>query len=279
MRKSSGLLSVLLVCLSAAGTVSAQESEKKASPWERFSLDLGAFITTTRSSVRLGSTSAGADIDVEDTLGIGSGNTALRLDAYWRFTENRRHRIDFAWFTVRRDGSTQLGRDIEIDGTTYPAGSAVSTEFDLDVFRTSYSYSFIQDDRLDLAVSGGLYVAPISFSINATGGFSGSASEDVTAPLPVVGLRADIAITPKWYLRTGFDVFYLSYDEYTGFLTDVRAGVEYKAFKNVGFGLGFETMHLEVEATSGTSVPGVDFSGSFEFDYAGLYGYMKFYLD
>ena len=279
MIRVAGLRLILIVCLTAAGSAVAEETGGKASPWDRFSLNLGAFLTTTNSTVRLGTTTAGAAIDVEDTLGIGSGNTAFRIDAAWRFTENRRHRIDFSWFSVKRSGSSQLFRDIEIDGVTYPTGTTVSTNLNLDLFRSSYSYSFFQDDRMDLAVAGGLYVAPISFDISASGGFSGSSSQSITAPLPVVGLRLDFAMTPKWFLRSNVDVFYLSYDNYTGFLTDVGVGVEYKAFEHVGFGLGFDTMHLEVEAEQGTSVPGVDFSGNFQFDYAGIYGYMKFYLN
>ena len=257
----------------------AAETEKKSSPWERYSANLGIFIATTNSTARIGSTSVGVEFDVEDTLGLGSGNNAFRIGAAWRFTENRRHRVDFNWFRLEKDGSRVLSRDLEVDGTTIPAGSGVDSEVKLDVFRGSYSYSFIQDDRMDLAAVAGLYIAPMSLSITGTSGFSGTIEQSFTAPLPVLGLRADFAITPKWFLRTGFDVFYISVDEYTGFLTDVQVAVEYKAWKHVGFGLGFDTMHIEVEADSETSVPGVNATGEFGFDYAGIYAYTKIYFD
>ena len=94
-----------------------------------------------------------------------------------------------------------------------------------------------------------------------------------------MGLRADFAITLKWFLRTNFDVFYISIDDYEGLLSDVQIAAEYKAWKHVGFGLGFDTMHLNVDAESDTSVPGVDAAGSFSFDYAGIYAYTKIYFD
>jgi len=279
MKRCLPLCLISIVCVFAVRPVPAAETAKESSPWEKYSANLGIFLATTNSTARIGSTNAGVEFDVEDTLGLGTGNNAFRIGAAWRFTENRRHRVDFSWFRLKKSGSRILTNDLEVDGMTIPAGSGVSSETKLDLYRGSYSYSFLQDDRIDLAVVGGLYVAPMSININGTSGFTGTVEQSFTAPLPVVGLRADFALTPKWFLRTNFDVFYISIDEYTGFLTDVQVAAEYKAWKNVGFGLGFDTMHLEIEAESNTSVPGVDASGEFGFDYAGIYAYTKIYFD
>lgn len=279
MKRFRALCLVSIVCVFAGRAAMAAETDKETSPWERYSANLGIFLATTNSSARVGSTSAGVEFDLEDTLGLGSGNNAFRAGFAWRFTENRRHRIDFSWFRLKKDGSRVLSRDLETDNITIPAGSTVNSEIKLDLYRAAYSYSFFQDDRFDLAVIGGLYVAPMSITINGTSGFTGTVDQSLTAPLPVLGLRADFALTPKWFLRTGFDVFYISVDDYTGYLTDVQIAAEYKAWKHVGFGLGFDTMHLDVEAESDTSVPGVDAAGAFSFDYAGIYAYTKIYFD
>ena len=279
MKRWLPLCLISIVCVLAVRPVSAAETAKQPSPWEKWSANLGIFLATTNSTARLGSTTAGVQFNVEDTLGLGSGNNALRLGGAWRFTENRRHRLELSWFSLRKSGSRVLQNDLEVDGTTIPAGSGVTSKVKLDVYRAAYSYSFFQDDRFDLAVSGGLYVAPMSININGTSGYTGSVSQSFTAPLPVVGLRADFALTPKWFLRTNFDVFYISIDRYTGFLTDVQVAAEYKAWKNVGFGLGFDTMHIAVEAEKSTSVPGLNANGEFGFDYAGIYAYTKVYFD
>lgn len=271
------VLSFALVVLSWSAP--AQETKKGATPWETFAWDLGAFFTATRSDVRLGTENLGVEIDVEDTLGVESTIVAFRTDAFWRFTQSKRHRVDFTWFSLDRTGSAVLVRDIELEGTTFPTGTTIQSKIDFDIYKGAYSYSFIQDDRLDLAASVGLYVAPISIDVSSQGAFTGRAAQSITAPLPVVGLRADFAITPKWFLRSSFDVFYLSIDNFTGLITDVQVATEYKAFKHVGFGLGFESFHLDLEAEKGTSIPGVDFDGQFGFDYAGVYVYTKVYFD
>ena len=279
MKRCRALWLISIVCLLAGRPALAAEEEKEASPWERYSADLGIFLATTNSTARIGSTSAGVEFDVEDTLGLGSGNNAFRIGASWRFTENRRHRVDFEWFRLKKDGSRVLQNDIDTDQGTIPAGSSIDSEVTLDVFRGAYSYSFFQDDRFDLAVIAGLYVAPMSITMTGTSGFSGTVEQSFTAPLPVLGLRADFALTPKWFIRTNFDVFYVSIDDYTGFLTDVQVAAEYKAWKHVGFGLGFDTMYVKVETDGETSVPGVNATGEFAFDYAGIYAYTKIYFD
>lgn len=279
MKRCLAVLLMSTVCVFAGWPALAAAAEKKPSPWEKYNVNLGVFFATVDSTARVGTPSAGVDFDVEDTLGLGSGNNAFRINAAWRFTENRRHRVDFDWFSLNRSGSTTLGRDLDINGMTFPAGAYVSSKLNLDLYRASYSYSIVQDDRVDLAVSAGLYIAPMSLDVNASGGFTGSVSQSITAPLPVIGLRADFAITPKWFLRSKFDVFYVSIDNYTGYISDIQVAGEYKAFKHVGFGLGIDTMHLAVEAESGTSVPGVDFDGKFSFQYAGIYAYTKLYFD
>lgn len=279
MKRCRASCLILVMCVFAGRPALADETSKETSPWERYSANLGIFLATTNSTARLGSTSAGVEFDVEDTLGLGSGNNALRVGAAWRFTDNRRHRVDFGWFGLKKDGSRVLQNDLEVNGTTIPAGTGVDSEIKLDLFRGSYSYSFFQDDRFDLAAVAGLYVAPMKITITGSGGFTDTVEQSFTAPLPVVGLRADFALTPKWFLRTNFDVFYIEVDQYTGFLTDVHIAAEYKAWKHLGFGLAFDTMHINVEASGDTGVPGVNTSGEFGFDYAGIFAYTKLYFD
>lgn len=281
MRKLA--LIVILAVLQATFCPSIFAEEKSAKtdvenlPWDKASISLGSFISSTNSSVRLSAKGIGIGIDVEEALGLDTTQTVFRAGGLWRFSDNRRHRADLTWFALRRSGGTQLGQDITIDGVTYPTGSQVSTRFDLDVYKASYSYSFIQDDRMDIGAGIGLYIMPIRFELSSSGLVSGQVSEAVTAPLPVVGLRADFAMTPKWYLKTLFDVFYLEYQQFKGAVYSTSVGVEYKAFKRVGFGLAVENFNLGVEA-EGQDYPEIDLFGRIDYRYLGgmLYGRVYF---
>ena len=124
----------------------------------------------------------------------------------------------------------------------------VDTTFNYQIIRAAYSYSFFQDDRMDLAASFGLFVMPIKFAMSAEGLRSGEGDFSFTAPLPAFGLRGDFAITPRWMLRTNLDFFYLKYQSFTGALVDTRVAVEYNPWDHFGFGLGFDNFRVKLKA-------------------------------
>ena len=223
-------------------------------------------------------------MDLEEALGMEMENSVYRLGGYWRFTNNRRHRLDLSWFSFYRTGDKKItdqivieppggGEDIIID-----PGTEVKSKFNLDIYQLNYSYSFIQDERLDIAAQVGLYIMPISLSLTATGLVETEGDQNFTAPLPVIGLRLDLLIAPKWYLRTGAQAFYVEYSDYTGSLLNFRSAIEYDPWQHVGFGLGFDALRLQVQADGDESIPGMDLRGNVAFGYTGilLYGRVFF---
>ena len=271
------LFALMIIMHSLSVNAGEQETENKDKPWERFSLSLGGFSATINSDVSLGAKGLNLEVNVEDALDMDSSVSVFRLDGMWRFSRNLRHRLDLGWFDISRDASTTLLQDIEIGDTIFPLGTKVTSSFDLQVFKGAYSYSFFQDDRMDLGVSFGLFVMPIDFKIDASGAFEGHERESITAPLPVLGLRADFAITPKLFLKYSFDFFYLEYDQFEGAVTDTKLALEYNAFKYLGFGIGLDRFNIHIEA-EGEDYPNIDFEGSFEFGYLGLMVYCKVYF-
>ena len=103
VRRYLAITAATLLLLSSQLAV-AEEWRLEEKPWEKFGANFGVFVSTVDSSFRIGS-GIGVDIDVEDLLGLDSTNSVFRTDALWRFSKNRRHRLDFTWFAFRRDGS------------------------------------------------------------------------------------------------------------------------------------------------------------------------------
>ncbi len=252
------------------------------SPWEKFSLSGGYFIAAADTSLRLGAENIGVSIDAEKLLGLDTSQAVFRIAGSWRFTDNRRHRLDLSWFSFRRSGDKTLLQDIQIedkDGSiiTIPANTEVSSYYDMDIYQANYSYSFFQDDRVDIAALLGVYVMPIDFGIRAVGVLNEEGSADFTAPLPVIGLRTDVALTSKWFLRSGLELFYLEIDSFTGTIFTTHAAIEYIPWKHVGFGLGADLMNLGVES-DGEDYPQIDFKGKVDFRYAGAQLYCKIFF-
>lgn len=65
------------------------------------------------------------------------------------------------------------------------------------------------DKRVKLAFTVGLFIMPISFSTSALG--LSDESVYFVAPLPVLGLQTDFAITPKIILTQNIEVLYLDF--------------------------------------------------------------------
>ena len=277
MKKTACIFSFALLITLYSLSVNAGENENEGKPWERFSFNLGGFITAINSDVSLGVEGLGISVNVEEALDLDSSVSVFRVDGLWRFTRNLRHRLDLGWFDISRDSSTTLLKDIQIGDTLFPLGTEVTTSFDLQVFKGAYIYSFFQDDRMYMGVSFGLFVMPIDFKIDASGAFEGHESESITAPLPVLGLRTDFAITPKLFLKFNVDFFYLEIDQFEGAVTDTKLALEYNAFKNLGFGIGLERFNIYIKA-EGEDYPNIDFNGTFEFNYFGLMAYCKVYF-
>jgi len=274
------ILATAVLLLLTHQSVRAEEWNLEEKPWEKFGANFGVFMSATDTSFRIGS-GVGLDIDVEELLDLDTTSTVFRTDALWRFSKNRRHRLDFTWFAFKRDGTKQIGQDITIedgDGNpiTIDAGTTVNAFFDLDIYEVAYSYSFFQDDRIDLAAGLGLYIMPLDFGLKATGLIDEEGSAKFTAPLPVLGLRMDFALTPQWFIRTGSQIFYLKYENFTGSVLEFRAALEYNPWKHVGIGLGFDSLGVKVEA-DGQDYPEIDFKGNVEFNYTGFQLYLRIF--
>jgi hypothetical protein len=274
-RKLALLISLLAVVLICGVAVGEEGASAEWETWSRYGVAAGGFFNAVDSNVMLGVEGLGVHVDVENLLGLKASTTVFRAHGYWRYTQNRRHRLDLSWFAVRRGDEHVIDRDIEIGDTLFLEGTRLETTFDIDIVKLAYSYSFFQDDRIDLALSAGLFVMPIKLAVSATKETTRSAnSADITAPLPVVGIRTHTVLTPRWYLRSGFELFYIEIGDFTGAITDLLAAVEYRPYSNLSFGLGVESFGLSVEA-QGSDYPGIDFEGRMNFDYIGILFYVQ----
>jgi hypothetical protein len=246
---------------------------EETGPWEKASIAVGGMLTSMDGSARVGAAGAGLEIDLENVLGLETSQSAFRVDALYRFGKSRRHRLDFTWFDLDRDATRTLETEIELDGVTYPVGTTVQSEFDLAFYNVRYSYSFIQDDRVDFAGSVGFHITDIGLSVSSA--TQGTTGEDVTAPLPLLGLRLDVLLTRNWYMRSSLEALYLAFDGFKGAIVDSTLALEYRPWKRFALGTGLNSVRVLLEGEEDSSVPGIDLEAKFDFRYTGLLLYGK----
>jgi len=246
---TSPLVAAITLYSLMSGNVTAAEDEAAVAFPDKFMFRVGAYIvdgSDTQFSVSSDVGGLGTVIDYSRDLGGDSRDTIPRIDAYYRF--NERHRIDFTAFSIDRKGNRVLAIDppIVIDGEDF-SGGAINSEIKYTLYRLGYGYSFYHSDRAELTVTAGLNITDYDLKFEDDTGTK-SETADVTAPLPMFGLRMGYAITPKWSVNYVSEAFFIELDDtIKGAMINYELNTEYKLFKNFAIGAGFARIGTSVE--------------------------------
>ena len=213
---------------------------------ERASIMLGAFVTDRESNTRLDSDEGeGTEIDLEDDLGLESSTNVARLGGYVWLGE--RHRLDGSYFDLSRSASLPINETIEFGDETFVINTVVETESDLTIIKADYTFAVLARERGWFGVTGGLYVAETTLSLSqATLGRA--ETEDVTAPLPVFGLRGDYAINDRITLRGAIQLFAFEADDVDGRFSDFYVGADYGFGERMAVGLAYNRVSMNLGA-------------------------------
>jgi hypothetical protein len=238
---------------------------------ERAGIIIGAFITDRQSSTRLDSDAGdGTEIDMEDDLGLESSTNVVRLGGYVWFGE--RHRLDGAYFDLSRDASFPIQETIEFGDETFVIDTVVETESNLSIIKADYTYAVVARDRGWLGVTAGLYIADSSLALSQST-LGRAESEDVTAPLPLFGLRGDYAIGDRITLRGAMQWFGFEADDVDGRLTDFYVGADYGFGERMAVGLAYNRVSMNLGAVEDRGL-----NARLDWGYDGLLLYFKMNL-
>jgi len=173
------------------------------------------------------------------------------VDGYYRFTKE--HALSYSVYSLRSQGNKTLEAEFEWldengDTITVPVGASVDTSLDYDIFKLGYLWSFYHTDKIEVAFGAGLHMTRIAIGLQTDTTSTGADAKDTSTslPLPVVSLGLIYSVTPKfsWYIKS--ELFALKFDEWDGLYTDAQLGMEYRAFENVGLGIGLGSNALKV---------------------------------
>ena len=236
---------VALVALLLAAPAWAQVPEHPAL-LDKFYFGAGVFFPKTTTQAQLDSSrlGVGTNIDFEQSLDMARSKTVPSFFGRWRFGE--RWRLDAEYFELNRTGERVLDRDVQWGELVFPAGSGVTSQFDFSDLRVSVGYAFFRTADKELGVGFGLHLA--SYDVRLSTRTQGSDGEDVLAPLPVLSIYGQFALTDRWAVGSRLDRFSLSYDKYDGSLTSLGLDLTYQPFRHVGFGAGYRGLFIRMDA-------------------------------
>jgi hypothetical protein len=258
MRKLAQWLSPLLLFVGPLAANAADEANKEpASPSattqhrllnDRFRLSLGGFYAESTTEARLSTASGGvgADVNFEDMLGLDERKLIGEAALYWRFGE--RWRLDLNYFSLNRGATRTLDTQIDWGGNTYPIGTVVTSSYRVSDLRAAVGYSFFKRPDKELGVGVGLHRTAFETSLDSTN--VGARSQSVTAPLPILVLYGNFALTDTWAMSLRSDWLSLSYDKYSGSVRSSAIDFVYQPFKHWAFGFGVHNLTIRLDVNN-----------------------------
>jgi hypothetical protein len=213
---------------------------------DKFYLGAGVYLPRTRTEAQLNSSrlGIGTNIDFERALGFEDSKPVPALFGRWRLSD--RWRLEAEYFELNRAGQRGIEREIRWGDTVFPISADVASTFDFSDLRVSVGYSFFRTTDKELGVGVGVHAASYRIALTGTvlGNVVASEAEDVIAPLPVVSVYGQFALTDAWAVSARFDRFKLSFDKYEGSLTSLNLDMLYQPFKHIGFGAGWRLLDI-----------------------------------
>jgi len=231
---------------------------------EGFSMRLGGFYSSADTTLRIDSSNGalGTSISLEDDLGFTKDKSLPQIDAIWRI--NPRHRVELGYVRLARDSEKTITGEIHFGDSVFPVNTTVDANFDSDVWRLTYGWSFYRSPTSEVSLLLGLHTTSFKAGMSKVGsGVQIAEAADATVPLPTIGLSGTWAIDPQWRLGATAQFFSLNYGDYDGSLFNGSVSAEYRLNRNFALGAGYTVYDYNLDATKDK------FRGSFDYQFAG----------
>ena len=284
--------SVTLACSSidAQTTNSAPEARATGagSPSEnllnsRVVFTLGGFVVISNVDASLSGSAntSGQDINFDKQFGTDADQTRLRAEVLWRITP--RQHLRFSYFNNALQHAQTIDHELAWGDYTFSAGGEVNAQVKSRVYELDYEFAFLRRPNYEIVAVAGIHLDDLGFKLSGNASLTvdtpmgrveqtatfTTSSNSIPAPLPVLGMRAEWAVSPHIYLDASGQVFSLSYQGITGNWSDLRAGATWMFNDHFGLGLGYDRFALHVDLSK------AGFTGRLSFGYQGLLIYVK----
>jgi hypothetical protein len=277
------LVAVSLVAVGVAMSARAQDTPTEDLLKDRFVINLGGFAVTStiNGSLKGSANTSGQNINFDKQFGTDGNQTRVRLDFLWRITPTQHLRFSYFDDDVRR--TRTIDQDLAWGDYTFIAGGQVTAETKFQVYELAYEFAFLRRQNYEIAAIAGIHFDHLTLKLSGDASLTvdtpagpveepatfASKSNSVPAPLPVLGLRGDWAVSPHVYLDASGEVFKLSYQGINGNWADLRVGATWMFSHHFGVGVGYDHFATHVDLSKGS------FNGRLNFGYQGLLIYVK----
>jgi hypothetical protein len=235
---------------------------------------------STNAQLSLQGGGAGTAINGEQDLGLSPHQQVLRLEGNVRLLGPLS--VDLGWERFHRHADRVLSSPVTFGELTFTSGSEVASQLDTDFPYAAIRMDLVNTPFVRLGPSFGASYVKLNAGMSANAGVlvggsaisgSGSRSYERSAPVPLLGVAGDISPWPRVAFGGWGRWFDLSFDQFSGSMSEWGVHGDYYVLPNVGLGLGYEQTRVDfrrlvidpVTATLDYTVSGVRLSANFAF--------------
>ena len=191
-----------------------------------------------------------AEINFND-LGLDDSDATLMAYALLRLGNRWRIELDYA--NIEQEGSGYID-SVDVGAITVPVGGTIASYVNTRFITTRLGFSVVRNETLELGVSAGVSAASIEAGVAGNIDGVGSGSGDVSAdvPLPSFGVYGTLALTKKLSIGGRAGLFSIEVGDDTGDLQDFFASIDYFFTKNIGVGLAYKYIDIDVKIKEDT---------------------------
>lgn len=204
----------------------------------------------------------GEDIDFGDSLGVNDSSTFFNGNFKWKFGKKRKWSLSGQYFSNNATGGSVLEEDVEWEDHVFREGSYAQAGVKLAVTRAFLGRSFYKNERNDFGLGVGIHNLDLSVFIEGeimiddetTGQLR--TSDSASQILPNIGGWYNYSPGKRWLLHGRVDWISANIGNYDGTLWNVSAGVNYQAWRHVGFDLSWQYFDLQLKVDKSNWVGG-----------------------
>lgn len=215
---------------------------------DQFFIGLGALWADShvQASLNRGTLGLGSLIDFEDDLGLKETNVIGTVMFGMRAFE--RWRLEIEYGKLDRDNERQASRTIDWGNLSIPIDTSTRATFDFQDTRVSVGYSFFKTKDKEIGIGLGVHWAKINASLSARNFGSEGAKE--SAPLPVITMYAQMALSDQWLLSFRVDRLSLDTGNIDGNVFSSGLEFVYQPWRHFNVGFGFQSINFQLSSTS-----------------------------
>jgi len=264
-------LCTLILALISGNLLAQQDYEYHPGLSDNFVLSLGVFRSDNAFSISAdGVVDNGDDrIDFDDGVGVDGSSTLFNGQLRWNFGKQRKWSLWGQYFKNDASGEAVLEEDVEWQDITFREGTFVGAGVKMEIIRVFVGRSLVKNPQHDFGIGAGLHILNLGAFIEGEVFIDDGTTEfqrgDVSKsqPLPNIGTWWNYSPARKWLLHTRVDWISAKVGDYDGTLWNTSVGVNYQAFRHVGFDLSYQYFDLNLKVDS------ADWLGEVDMRYSG----------